>query len=126
MRHPSPAGCCTKHLVTCFHVLAKGKVTGHKRARLLNDIGAATTNCLRYFQAAASSPGLFQPSAAAGVPPPRFHDIIDLLTMDHRPPLKTGLALYLAAERLKQIHCQHLQQHNATIIEQRIAERKAK
>ena len=73
----------TKHLATCFHVLAKGKVTGGKRARLLNDIGAAATNCLRYFQAAASLPGLFQPSASAGVPPPRFHDIIALLTMDH-------------------------------------------
>ena len=37
----------TKHLATCFHVLAKGKVHGDKRDRLLSDIGAATTNCLR-------------------------------------------------------------------------------
>ncbi len=46
--------------------------------------------------------------------------------MDHPPPLRTGLALDLAAERLKQIHRQHMQQHNATILEQRLAERKAK
>ena len=46
--------------------------------------------------------------------------------MDQPPPLRTGLALDLAAERLKQIHRQHMLQHNATILEQRIAQRKAK
>ena len=116
----------TKHLATCYHVLAKGKATGDKLVRLQNDIGAATTNCLRYFNAAWSSPCLFAHPGQGGGPPPRFHDVIDLLAMPHPPPLRTALALDLAAERLKQIHHQQLVHHNASIIEQRKEQRRLK
>ena len=68
--HLAKQGNRTKHLATCYHVLAKGKVNGDKLVRLLNDIGAATTNCLRYFQAARSYPGLFVQTERGGGPPP--------------------------------------------------------
>ena len=42
------------------------------------------------------------------------------------PPLRTALALDLAAERLKQIHRQHLIDHNATLTEQRAAQRRSR
>ena len=133
MRLPSLAGCYTLLSKPTARSILLPASTCLQRAGCVvtNEFACSRTsvrllpNCLRYFQAAASSPGLFQPSAAAGVPTPRFHDIIDLLTMDHPPPFRTGLALDLAAERLKQIHRQHMLQHNATILEQRIAERKA-
>ena len=46
--------------------------------------------------------------------------------MPSPPPLRTAIALDLAAERLKQIHHQQLVQHNATIIEQRKEQRRLK
>ena len=124
--HLAKQGNRTKHLATCYHVLAKGKATGDKLERLKNDIGAATTNCLRYFHAACSSPDLFGQPGQGGGPPPRFQDVIDLLAMPSPPPLRAAIALDLAAERLKQIHHQQLVHHNATIIEQRKEQRRLK
>ena len=46
--------------------------------------------------------------------------------MPNPPPLRTALALDLAAERLKQIHHQQLVHHNASIIEQRKEQRRLK
>ena len=67
--HLAKQGNRTKHLATCYHVLAKGKATGDKLERLKHDIGAATTNCLRYFHAASSSPGVFEQPGQRGGPP---------------------------------------------------------